>query len=382
MLPKVSRESVIDAMQWFDVELRQSTEMQGWEDKASQKWALEWEGRLYPPKKIISQATGVPTSQFSGGPQSVSYLETLGFQVNRLDIAQQNKFTEGLLRIIEELPVAWAKPFAKENFAGLAGRSKILFAALKAAGFYDEFEHLSGYFSMGQGNWAAIPWFALFDKRITTSTQHGAYCVLLFRNDLSGVYLTFCHGVQGLENEHGMKRGREIAREKIQEMIPYCDELLEKGFRTDDGIDLRAPGKKLATSYENATAAYKFYSLDDFPTDDELFEDLDAGLRVLNNYADDQLSIQNPDANGLEALSDRLLIQASHLDELERLIRDKRQMIFYGPPGTGKTYVARELARELAGQDGQVEIVQFHPSYAYEDFIEGYRPDLIDGNRH
>ena len=58
---------------------------------------------------------------------------------------------------------------------------------------------------------------------------------------------------------------------------------------------------------------------------------------------------------------------------------DKRQIIFQGPPGTGKTYVAQALANCLAGADDRVTLVQFHPSYAYEDFVRGFRPTLKDG---
>ncbi len=56
-------------------------------------------------------------------------------------------------------------------------------------------------------------------------------------------------------------------------------------------------------------------------------------------------------------------------------IERKGQAIFYGPPGTGKTYIAQHLARHLvSGADGFSELIQFHPAYAYEDFIQGIRP--------
>ena len=76
----------------------------------------------------------------------------------------------------------------------------------------------------------------------------------------------------------------------------------------------------------------------------------------------------------LRPLADELLLPLAYLEQVEELLHDKRQIIFNGPPGTGKTYVARKLAQHIAAQDGSVELVQFHPSYAYEDFIEGYRP--------
>ena len=74
------------------------------------------------------------------------------------------------------------------------------------------------------------------------------------------------------------------------------------------------------------------------------------------------------------ALVDALQLPAQFLREIETLLTDKKQVIFQGPPGTGKTYVAQKLARHLSGSEERVTLVQFHPSYAYEDFVQGFRP--------
>ncbi len=68
-----------------------------------------------------------------------------------------------------------------------------------------------------------------------------------------------------------------------------------------------------------------------------------------------------------------LHIDRAWLQNLADLLQTRHQMVLYGPPGTGKTYVAGRLAEYLAGGD-RVRLVQFHPSYGYEDFFEGYRP--------
>jgi 5-methylcytosine-specific restriction enzyme B len=83
---------------------------------------------------------------------------------------------------------------------------------------------------------------------------------------------------------------------------------------------------------------------------------------------------------GLKELAGALTVDEGFLLDVKRLLDDKGQIILYGPPGTGKTFIAMNLARTLAGSDEAVRLVQFHPSYAYEDFVEGYRPrQMPDG---
>ena len=83
----------------------------------------------------------------------------------------------------------------------------------------------------------------------------------------------------------------------------------------------------------------------------------------------------------LDELADELFLTepSDFLREIETLLADKKQVIFQGPPGTGKTYVAQQLANHLAGSKERVTLVQFHPSYAYEDFVRGFRPALVNG---
>jgi 5-methylcytosine-specific restriction enzyme B len=78
----------------------------------------------------------------------------------------------------------------------------------------------------------------------------------------------------------------------------------------------------------------------------------------------------------LEWLLRETLWSRAEIDDVIDTIRTRRpQIILAGPPGTGKTWVAERIGRFLtAGQPDAVHVVQFHPSYAYEDFVEGLRP--------
>jgi len=80
-------------------------------------------------------------------------------------------------------------------------------------------------------------------------------------------------------------------------------------------------------------------------------------------------------ADGSEEAASKLFLPQEWLQHaVVDLLAEKRQVIFFGPPGTGKTLVAQRLAQDLTREGGSWELIQFHPSYSYEDFFEGYRP--------
>ncbi|MEE6261174.1 AAA family ATPase [Plantactinospora sonchi] len=110
--------------------------------------------------------------------------------------------------------------------------------------------------------------------------------------------------------------------------------------------------------------------------------DLTDGLDALERLYAPLLAEAPPAAPAAEArlgevtdeFAEELLTDPDWLRELRDLLAERRQVILYGPPGTGKTYLAHRLAGRLT-ESHAVKLIQFHPSYTYEDFFEGFRPE-------
>jgi 5-methylcytosine-specific restriction endonuclease McrBC GTP-binding regulatory subunit McrB len=73
---------------------------------------------------------------------------------------------------------------------------------------------------------------------------------------------------------------------------------------------------------------------------------------------------------------DGLFIERRELEHVLNIWKTKLNLIVQGPPGVGKTFIAKRLAYALMRfkDPSRVGMVQFHQSYSYEDFVQGYRP--------
>ena len=110
-----------------------------------------------------------------------------------------------------------------------------------------------------------------------------------------------------------------------------------------------------------------------FTIDDETNEqNNDAQL----NDNTSPIGVKKYDSYSEEDFLNEVYISKNKYEEICGLLENKKNIILQGAPGVGKTFMAKRLAYSIMQEKNsdRIEFVQFHQSYAYEDFIEGYRP--------
>ena len=178
--------------------------------------------------------------------------------------------------------------------------------------------------------------------------------------------------------EHPSDKSNDKSWERYGHALDFVDEFIERaearGLRIQDRLDAQS----LIWCVTKTT-------LDDKWPENWPKEDKDA----LAAYRKDGVPPPPPPPppedpwmpEKVAELAEELLWEPVHLQKIIDGLRDKRQVIFQGPPGTGKTYVAKRIAEWCKQHGGDYRIVQFHPSYAYEDFVEGFRPTLTESGQ-
>lgn len=233
--------------------------------------------------------------------------------------------------------------------------------------------------SVGQGNWAAVPWLAIMNKDITKSTQSGYYIVYLFSEDMERLYLTIAQGVTKTDKDELDKIKEEI-REQIH---------MSQNVKKDDEIFLGTSSK--AKGYANSTAAYIAYDANKMPSEKELVEDLEEMLRYYEGFIAykeegtkyeviygrkevhlDQQSI-------IDHVSSYIQSKGFYYEEKDLInfflsLKTKPFVILSGISGTGKTKIVQWFAESLGAteENGQFTLIPVRPDWSDSSDLLGY----------
>jgi len=124
--------------------------------------------------------------------------------------------------------------------------------------------------SPGQGQWAEVPWIAIFDPIITTAATRGYYVVYLFSANMARVYLSLNQGTTTVREEFGPRTDDELSRRArlMRSRIPEFEERFP-----EITIDL-ASSRQLPRDYEDGHACGISYALNQLPYEELLANDL------------------------------------------------------------------------------------------------------------
>lgn len=206
--------------------------------------------------------------------------------------------------------------------------------------------------SVGQGNWAKVPWLAIFRKDITLSAQNGVYIVYLLSSDGNSLYLTLNQGV----TEAGKNStASETIRALRENAARISAQLNNRSFLSDENINLGNDITDLGKKYQKGTIFYKKYSKQNIPSEEILQDDLKNMLDIYQEYYDKVYKGNStPSPEPSPAVVE---------------VNMTKQKIFFGAPGTGKSFKVNE-----AVQNQQVFRTTFHPDYDYAQFVGAYKP--------
>ena len=209
--------------------------------------------------------------------------------------------------------------------------------------------------SVGQGNWAKVPWLAIFRKDITLSAQNGVYIVYLLSSDGNSLYLTLNQGVTEAGKDSTTKETIKALRNNADRISA---QLNKHSFLSDENINLGNDITDLGKKYQKGTIFYKKYSKQNIPSEEILQEDLKNMLDVYQEYYD---KVYKGNSN-----------PPPEPPPVEVEVYMTKQKIFFGAPGTGKSFKVNEIVKNQ-----QVFRTTFHPDYDYAQFVGAYKPKKV-----
>jgi 5-methylcytosine-specific restriction protein A len=180
---------------------------------------------------------------------------------------------ELMLYVLSNYNNSLNEPFKDHPMASAVKES--LPAAIEAVIIDKERYKIEG--SPGKGRWTFLPWVAIFDVLVTTSAQSGYYPVYLFREDMSGVYLSLNQGVTAVKADY-KKEAAAVLKIRAEDYRAKLGNL-KSGFTLEDiHTNSSVDNGKL---YDAGSIVAKYYPKENIPADSVLTQDI---LEILRLY--------------------------------------------------------------------------------------------------
>ena len=175
---------------------------------------------------------------------------------------------------LEEYPAAVSHPFTGNAVAEFV-RREVPSAVEQVIGENDRY---IVHGSPGQGNWARVPWVAVYDRFITETAQDGFYVVYLVKEDFSGVYLSLNQGVTTIRRVYGSD-AKDALSARATDYIARLG-LVDKSLIVGP-INLKVSStSSLGAFYEQGSICAKYYKRGEIPNDETLGNDLRELLKL------------------------------------------------------------------------------------------------------
>jgi 5-methylcytosine-specific restriction protein B len=176
---------------------------------------------------------------------------------------------------------------------------------------------------------------------------------------------------------HAMKRGdRVIVKRGRDEVVGYGTVIGEYEFRPERATyrNVRQVRWEHRGNWKSK-AVFAVKTLTDFTPFQDTVQYLTKLIGVSDALPPVPVAPILPPYTMHDALKG-VAFEDANFEAILRIWRTKKNLILQGPPGVGKTFLAKKLAYCLIGHElpSRVSMIQFHQSYSYEDFIQGYRP--------
>ena len=244
--------------------------------------------------------------------------------------------------------------------------------------------------SVGQGNWATVPWICIFDRSITTSATKGVYIVYLLSKDGNTLYLTFNQGCTEIRNKHSRNETIEIMRNNVAKIVSMVD---SRGFKCDENINLGTGLTELGILYQKGTIFYKAYHKGNVPKEAELRDDLSKMMAIYKEYVekineDGNVKTELTVTGGETSLSIAEIINNIKnyiatkgfnyndglIENFYLSLKAKPFVILAGTSGTGKTRLVKLFAEAVGATEanGRYKMVAVRPDWSDSSDLFGH----------